>query len=81
MLRDVAVQGLPKSRRIKDAEAYFVPEQCPCSYLRGTARKTGVFREEADCNGVMVMPQRTGGMGCLYRHTHTARGANSDSLP
>ena len=34
-----------------------------------TARKTGTLPEQAKCNGVMVMSQRKGGKGCLYRHT------------
>ena len=37
--------------------------------LRGKARKTGAFPEHANCNGVVVMSQRTGGKGWLYRHT------------
>ena len=37
--------------------------------LMGKARKIGVLPEQANCNGVMVMSQRKGGKGCLYRHT------------
>ena len=34
--------------------------------LRYTARKNGDFHEQIDCNGVVVVLQRTGGKGCLY---------------
>ena len=37
--------------------------------LRGKARKTGTFPQEANYNGVMAMSQRKGGKGSLYRHT------------
>ena len=37
--------------------------------LRWKARKTGAFPEQENCNGVMVMSQRTGGKECLDRHT------------
>ena len=39
--------------------------------LKGTARKTEAFPEQVNCNGVMVMPQRAGGKGCLYRHKNS----------
>ena len=39
--------------------------------LKGKARKTEAFRQQANCNGVMVMSQRTGRKGCLYRHTNS----------
>ena len=70
MLRDVA-QGPSKSRRIKNFYGYTVLLYCPRAMLmlRGKARKTGAFPEQANCNGVMVMSQRTGGKGRLYRHT------------
>ena len=67
MLRDVVAQGPSKSRRIKNVDGYFFPRAT--LMLRQTARKTEAFREQANCNGVMVMPQRTGRKGCLYRHT------------
>ena len=38
---------------------------------RETARKTGVFPEQAYYNGVMVMSQRKGDKGCLYPHTRS----------
>ena len=67
MLRDVVAQGPPKSLRIKDVYGFFFPRAMPM--LRETARKTGAFPEQANCNGVMVMSQGEGDKGCLYRHT------------
>ena len=49
----------PHKKRLR---LFFFPEQCSCS---GTARETGAFPEQVDCNGVMVMSQRTGGKGYL----------------
>ena len=44
---------------------------CPRAMLmlRETALKTGVFPEQANGNGVMVMSKRKDDKGCLYRHT------------
>ena len=56
MLRDVVAQGLSKSRRIKNVYGYFFPRAMPM--LRETARETGTFPEQANCNGVMVMSDK-----------------------
>ena len=49
---------------------YFRKHSIAMLMLRGEARKTGGFPEQANCNdGVKVMSQRTGGKGCLYSHT------------
>ena len=65
-LKNVA-EGLSKSRRIKNADGYFFLRAM--LMLRGKARKTEAFPGQANCHGVMAMSQRTGGKGCLYRHT------------
>ena len=62
-LRDVVAQGPSKSRRIKNVYGYFFPRTT--LMLRQTARKTGAFPEQANCNGVIVMSQRKVGKGCL----------------
>ena len=67
MFRDVVAQGPLKSRRIKNVYGYFFPRAM--LMLRETARKTGAFPEQANCNGVMVMSERKGDKECLYRHT------------
>ena len=57
MLRDAVAQGLSKSRRIKNVYRYFFP-RATMLMLRGKARKTEAFPEQANCNGVMVMSQK-----------------------
>ena len=70
MLRDVVAQGASKSRRTKNV-CFFLP--IAMLMLRETARKIEVFPEQANCNGFMVMSQRTGCGGCMYRRT-SSRG-------
>ena len=70
-LRDVVAQGRSKSRRIKNVYGYFFPRAM--LMLRETARKTGAFPEQANCNGVMIMSQRKCDKGCLY-HRKNRRG-------
>ena len=67
MFRDVVAQGPLKSRRIKNVYGYFFPRAM--LMLRETARKTGAFPEQGNCDGVMVISQRKGDTGCLYHHT------------
>ena len=65
LLRDVVARGSSKSRRVKNVDGFLfptamlVPRECP--------PKTGAFPEQTNCYGVMVMSQRKGGKGCLYR--------------
>ena len=63
MLRDVFAQGPLKSHRIKNFDCFFFPRAM--LILRGKARVTGAFPEQANCNGTMVMSQRKCGKGCL----------------
>ena len=55
MPKDVVAQGPSGSRRIKNSEGYFFPSAM--LMLRGKARKTWSFPEQANCTGVMVMSE------------------------
>ena len=67
MLRDIVAQGPSKSPPMKNVDGYVFPRAT--LMLRMKARKSGAFPEQANCNGDVVMSQRTGGKGCLYHHT------------
>ena len=45
--RDVAAQGPSKSRRRKDVDGYFFPEQCPCSGRRPTKLGLALSKQTA----------------------------------
>ena len=69
MPRDVVDQRPSKFRRIKTVYGFFFPRAM--SMLRETARKTGAFSEQANCNRVIVMSKRKGDQGCALRHTRS----------
>ena len=68
MLRDIIAQGPSKSRRIKNVDV-----SRAMLMLTRTARKKEAVLERANCNGVVVISQNTGGNGCPYRHTQAVR--------
>ena len=63
---DVVAQGRRSLAAQIALTATSFPAHCSCSL--GRAAKQGAFPERENCSRLTVMPQRTRGKGCLYRH-------------